>query len=69
MHTPDARSLPAAAQEALRRRAVAAVRNGMTQVEAARVFGVTRQTVGTWVQAWETGGSRALQAKRRGRCT
>ncbi len=67
MRSPDARSLPAAAQEALRRRAVEAVRNAMTKAEAARVFGVSRQTVITWVQAWETGGHRALKAKRRGR--
>lgn len=67
MRTPDARSLPAAAQEALRRRAVEAVRKAMTKAEAARVFGVSRQTVITWVQAWEAGGSRALKAKRRGR--
>lgn len=39
----------------------------MPKAEAARVFGVSRQTVITWVQAWETGGSRALKAKRRGR--
>jgi len=35
----DARSLPANAQEDLRRKAVAAVRAGMSQVEAARVLG------------------------------
>ncbi len=67
MKTPDARSLPAAAQEALRYRAVEAVRQGMPKAEAARVFGVSRQTVITWVQARETGGIRALKAKRRGR--
>src|SRR4030066_959505 len=67
MKTTDARALPAPAQEGLRRRAVEAVRNGMTRIEAARVFGVTRQTVGKWVGDWEAGGSRALQGKRRGR--
>ncbi len=67
MQPTDARSLPAAAQEALRKRAVAAVRTGMNHTEAARVFGVTRQTIGKWRQAWEAGGSRALKAKRRGR--
>lgn len=67
MKTPDARSLPAAAQEALRYRAVEAVRQGMPKAEAARVFGVSRQAVITWVQARETGGIRALKAKRRGR--
>jgi transposase len=67
MEPTDARSLPAAAQEALRQRAVAAVRAGMNHTEAAQVFGVTRQTIGKWRQAWETGGHRALRAKRRGR--
>ncbi len=67
MQPTDARSLPAAAQEALRNRAVAAVRAGMNHTEAAQVFGVTRQTIGKWRQAWAAGGSRALKAKRRGR--
>jgi transposase len=67
MRTQDAGSLPAAAQEALRYRAVEAVRKGMPKAEVARVFGVSRQTVITWVQAWETGGGRPLKAKRRGR--
>lgn len=63
----DARSLPAAAQEDLRRRVVTAVRGGMSQVEAARVFGVTRQAVGRWLGMWREEGSKALRAKRRGR--
>ena len=63
----DARSLPANAQEDLRRKAVAAVRAGMSQVEAARVFGVTRQAVGRWVGITREKGTRALRAKRRGR--
>lgn len=35
---------------------------GKTQEEAARLFGVTRQTVGKWVKAYREGGSRNLQA-------
>ena len=67
MQTPDARSLPAAAQEALRKRAVAAVRDGLTPTEAARLFGVARGTVHQWMRQWADGGPRALTAKRRGR--
>ena len=67
MTTTDARALPAAAQEALRRRTVKAVRDGMTHAEAARVFGVARPTVTKWVSQYDTGGTRALKAKRRGR--
>jgi hypothetical protein len=40
MTDEDTRSLPAAAQAALRTRAVRAVLEGMTQAQAARVFGV-----------------------------
>lgn len=39
----------------------------MSQVEAARVFGVTRQAVGRWVGSCREKGTRALRAKRRGR--
>jgi len=46
---------------------VKAVSGGMTQVEAARVFGVTRQAVGRWVAAWRDDGAKALKARRRGR--
>ena len=67
MRGKDARSLPAAAQEDLRRKAVKAVRSGMSQVEAARVFGVTRQALGRWVSRWREGGGSALRARRRGR--
>lgn len=67
MRTSDARSLPAVAQEALRKRAAEAVRTGMKQTEAARVFGVARGTVNKWVRQVEAGGTRALKAKRRGR--
>src|SRR4029453_3263664 len=49
MTDEDTRSLPAAAQAALRTRAVRAVLGGMTQAHAARVFGSipTRGTAGS----------------------
>ena len=67
MATQDARSLSADAQEALRRRVVQAVRNGLSQTEAARVFQVARPTVTRWVGVAATGSVRALRAKPRGR--
>lgn len=67
MQRDDARRLSAEAQQALRIRTVKAVCSGMTQVEAARVFGVTRQAVGKWMRAHAAGGRRALKAQRRGR--
>ena len=67
MKTKDARSLPAVAQEDLRRKAVKGVLEGMRQTGAARIFGVTRHAVGKWVKAHREGGAGALRAKPRGR--
>ena len=67
MKIKDARSLPAIAQEDLRRKAVKAVQEGGKQVEVAELFGVTRQAVGRWVKSYREGGSRRLKARRQGR--
>lgn len=67
MISTDARSLPAPAQEALRRRVVAALVDGMNQAQAARVFGVSRQAVNAWWGRYQEAGTRALKAKKRGR--
>ena len=67
MKIKDARSLPAVAQEDLRRKAVKAVLGGMKQVEAAKVLGVTRQAIGKWLKAHRQGGLKTLKAKRQGR--
>ncbi len=53
---PDARGLPAAARDQLRREVVIAVRDGMTRLEAARRFGVSRRTVGIWTRTFQTAG-------------
>jgi transposase len=66
MKNYDARSLAPAAQGALRVRAVRAVVDGMSQTEAAAVFGVTRQAVGKWMRAYRQGGEAALTPKKRG---
>lgn len=64
----DARSLPAAAQEDLRRKAVRAVlEEGMTQKKVASLFGVSRQAVNGWVGEYRASGVVALRAKKRGR--
>lgn len=63
----DARRISSAAQEDLRRRAVAAVKSGMTQAAVSTVFGVSAKTVWRWVNAFDRNGNRALQAGRRGR--
>lgn len=67
MRNQDARSLPGKAQEDLRRGVVAAVRRGLSQTEAAQVFGLARGTVNRWMGLLEQGGRGALKARRRGR--
>ena len=63
----DARRLSPSAQEDLRRRAVAAVKGGMTQAAVSAVFGVSPKTVWRWVNAFDRKGNRGLRAGRRGR--
>lgn len=67
MRKLDARYLSSDAQEVLRRRAVRAVRGGMSQSEAARTFGVSRQSVNTWVRRCLRRGIRGLETGPRGR--
>jgi len=64
----DARRLSPEAQEDLRRRVVYAVcEDGMSPAQAARTFGVCRQSVAAWVRQMESEGSvRALAARKRG---
>ena len=63
----DARSLAPQAQQALRERAVKAMLEGMTQVQAAHTFGVTRQRANTWMQQYRRGGWEALKTRPQGR--
>jgi transposase len=63
----DARRLSSAAQEDLRRRAVAAVKGGMSQAAVSRVFSVSPKTVWRWVNAFDHKGNQALKAGKRGR--
>src|SRR5688500_9418239 len=66
MKPQDARSVTGDALHDLRTRVVAAVRRGMTQTEAARVFAVHRSAVNRWCQA-AAAGPDALTPRRRGR--
>lgn len=63
----DARHLSPGTLDALRRRVIRAVSRGIPQAEAARVFGVSRQSVNAWHQHWREGGVRALGSRPRGR--
>jgi transposase len=63
----DARRLTPELQEHLRCAVVFAVRElGMSDSQAARTFGVCRQSVGTWVARAQADGVRALAPRRRG---
>ena len=66
MKPQDARSLSPDALHDLRTRTVTAVRGGMTQTAAARVFAVHRSAVNRWCQA-AADGPDALTPRRRGR--
>src|SRR5258708_15948564 len=67
MGKQDARSLSAEGKEALSGRVVEAVQKGLSQTEAAGVFGLARGTVSRWMGLVERVGRRALKARRRGR--
>lgn len=66
MDTIDARTLSGEAQEALRKRAVAAVVGGMSKSAAADAFGVSRYAIHLWVAAYEQGGEEALDRRKKG---
>ena len=67
MRHSDFRSLTPQAQEAIRFKAMAALRAGRSKTEVARIFGVSRQAIHTWVAQHQQSGKEALRAKRRGR--
>jgi transposase len=67
MKMRDARTLPSIAQEDLRRKVLRTILEGKKQMEAAQIFGVTRQAVGKWVKKYREGRARALRARKRGR--
>jgi transposase len=63
MKTNDARSLDHATLEAMRERAVRSVQNGESPEVVARVIGVNRSTMYSWLAQYRRGGWRALKAK------
>lgn len=63
----DFRSLTPQAQETIRIKAVAALKEGRSKTEVARLFGVTRQAIHGWVNRKEEAGVTGLRARRRGR--
>ena len=68
MELEDARSLSPQAQQALRKRAVAAVvKQGRSQKQVAQELGVTPTAVNQWVQRYRAQGEAALAARKQGR--
>lgn len=67
MTQPDFRSLSPQAQESIRFRAMAALNEGRSQTEVARIFGVTRQAIHQWIVRERESGSKGLRARQRGR--
>jgi transposase len=63
----DARRLPPAQQQELRRRVVSSVVDDrMSQVEASRVYGVARPTISGWIKRFGREGDAGLTSRRRG---
>jgi transposase len=62
----DTRKLAPSTQEELRRKAITAINDGMTQTKAAEVFGVAPKTIWAWLKAFREGGEKALAARKRG---
>jgi transposase len=60
---PDGRSLDHLVLQALRQRAVAAVEQGCSVEQVAKVYGLNRRTVFRWVADFRRGGAPALLAK------
>jgi transposase len=67
MEKQDARLLSPDAQETLRKRVIAAVQeDGLSPTEAARTFGVSRQSVHNWVNRVAAEGASSLRSRKRG---
>src|SRR4051812_35634606 len=67
MQKRDGRSIPDAALEVLRERAVAMHEAGNSQRAIAAALGMHKNTVHRWLKGWRVAGAAALKAKKRGR--
>ena len=67
MQERDGRSIPDAALEVLRERAVAMLEAGNSQRAIAAALGVHKNTVCRWLKGWRVAGAAGLKAKKRGR--
>jgi transposase len=67
MRNDDTRKESQKGQDGVRRKVVHAVLGGMKYVEAARVFGVSRTSIWTWMKSYKEHGTQGLTSKKRGR--
>jgi len=67
MRSNDTRKESQQGQDGIRRKVVHAVVGGMRQVEAARIFGVSRTSIWAWMRAYKLAGNAGLRSKKRGR--
>ena len=67
MKTQDTRKLPRVAAEVIRKKVVAAVEGGMSQKDAANLFGVTATSVCLWMKKYRELGESGLNTKQLGR--
>ena len=61
------RETPAAAQDEIRRRAIAALNRGVKQADVARVMSLPERTIRRWVARMKREGGTTIEPKRRGR--
>ena len=67
MITKSMKNIPAEAQDEIRRRAIQALNNGVTQAEVARVMSLPDRTIRRWVAQMRREGTTTIEPKRRGR--
>jgi transposase len=67
MRNNDTRKESQKGQDGIRRKVIHAVAAGMKQTEAARIFGVSRTSIWTWMKAYAKSGEEGLRSKKRGR--
>jgi len=67
MRDDDTRKESQKGQDSIRHKVVRAVLGGMGKVEAAKVFGVSRSSIWTWMKKYHDEGKAALVSQKRGR--
>ena len=67
MTTQSMKEIPAVAQDEIRNRVVAALNRGVTQAEAACVFGVTDRSIRRWDRQMRESGTDHIEPNKRGR--